>query len=342
MKLQFKYVAKTCLYLFFAIIILTNWQACQNTNEGIGLKYKFEKDNNYLSDTKFNIKLKVNRVLLPPKKEISQATNGILPLKKSDFLSTDIRNMLSNGNIKDLELEFTKNKSETVSNIINNSADISIKSEVNNFVLKANGQDFPLEQNLTSLIKIFLGSEQLRKRSSNGAYQDLPKILGIDLSGSEDNPYINQLLVYLKSGFSYPNKKIKLGHTWNTDLHIYMPIDSISTDQSQGFISLDITNKRKLEKIEKNIANINLELSIKFSWDVIVPEQGYTKCNLIISGKGYQFFDLKQGWGYGMFFKGNIDIKIDAETIDDANQNKKTPVIIDATGNIELAEKLKD
>lgn len=339
MKIKYKNTVKTYLYMFMIAIAITSLQACQNKTKEIDLKYKFNKNSNYLSDTKLNIKLNINKILLPPKKDTSQIKNGILPIK-NNFLSTDIRDLIANGKIKDLELEFTKNKSETVTNSSNSIADIIVKSEVNNFVFRANGQDFPLEQSLTSMIKIFLGGEQSRKISNNGTWQDLPKILGIDLSGAEDNQYINQFLTYLKKGFSLPTEKIKVGYAWNNDLHVYMPVDSISTDQSQGFISLDITNTRILEKIENNIANINLELSIKFSWDVIVPEQGYTKCNLVIRGKGYQFFDLKQGWSYGMFFKGNIDIIIDAETTDCSN--KKNPVIFDATGNIELAEKLKD
>ncbi len=78
--------------------------------------------------------------------------------------------------------------------------------------------------------------------------------------------------MYLKSEFSKPNKKIKFGHTWNSNLHIFMLVDNISTKQTKGFISWDITNKRVLAKIEKNIANINLELSITVSWDVMTPE----------------------------------------------------------------------
>lgn len=338
--LQFKCLTKTWLHMFFIIAVLLSVQACQNRDEGVDLKYKFENDKNYLSSTKLKILLNVNKVLLPHGKDTSQTKNVVLPFK-SNLLSTDIRDMIANGIVKDLELELTKNKSETVSSKTDNSADIAIKSEVNSFALKANGQEFPLEQDFTSMVKIFLGGEQLRKLSSNGVWQDLPKIFGIDLSTSDENPYIDQLLAYLKSGFSYPNEKIKLGHTWDSDLHIFMPVDSISTDQSKGFISLDITNKRVLGKTEKNIANINLELSIKVSWDVIVPEQGYTKCDLTIKGKGYQFFDLEKGWDYGMFFKGNLDLKLDAETMDEANKNKIIPVIIDAIGTVEFASKLK-
>ncbi len=41
-----------------------------------------------------------------------------------------------------------------------------------------------------------------------------------------------------------------------------------------------------------------------------------------------------------MFFKGNIDTKIDAETIDD--KNKMIPIIIDAIVTVEFVSKLKN
>lgn len=338
---RIKDIVKPCLYMVFTTIILINWQACQNKDKGVFLSYKFEKDKNYLSNSKFFVKLNVNKILLPPKKDSSQVKNSIIPLKK-DILFTDIRDMFANDNIREIELEITKDKSETVTNRWNNSGEINIKSVVNNLLLKANGVDFPLEQELASMLKVFLGGEQVRKRSSSGEWQNLPKIMGLDLTEAENNPQINKFLMYLKSGFSYPDEKIEIGYVWNNDLHIFMPVDSISDGQSQGFIRVDIENKRNLEKIEKNIANINFELSIKLSWDVVVPGQGYTKCNLIINGRGYQFFDLKKGWSYGMFFKGNIDLKIDAETIDEENKNNKIPIIIDATGTVELANKHRE
>ncbi len=74
---------------------------------------------------------------------------------------------------------------------IDSSADITIKSEVNNLVLKANGQEFPTEQNFISMVKVFARGEQHRKLSSNGSWQNLPKTFGVDLSASDENPYID-------------------------------------------------------------------------------------------------------------------------------------------------------
>jgi hypothetical protein len=325
----------TCL----TIIVLLNIWSCNHKVEGVKLVYKFEQNKKFQSDNKLTVKLKINKILLPNKNRLpSDSSSNFL---RNDSILKGIRDIVSKNNLKTLELNLITNRTETVTLSKKDSADISRKSEIVKFLINANDQIVPLDENFSAIIKLIIREEQKRKRKFTGEWFNLPKIMGIDLTPAQNDPYLSKLLLYVQKGFTYPDNMIYNGYKWDSNLHILIPVDSLSKGQSQGYILIDIKNNQELVKTEKNIANIKIDLLINVSWEVNLPDQGFTKCNFIFNGKGFRFFDIKKGWDYGMFLKGDTELKIDAETIDKDDTKKRIPIVIDADGVFEIASKIK-
>jgi hypothetical protein len=312
--------------------------SCTHKDEGVKLVYKFEQNKVFQSNKKSSLKLNINKILIPGKNnQLSESSSNIL---KNDSILRGIREILSKKDLKLLRWNMTTNLKETITTSKVDSANISRQSQLKSFVINADNIKISLDESLQNIIKLIINEEQKRKRKSTGEWYNLPKVLGIDLTAAHDDPYLSQLLLYLKRGFAYPDKEIYNGFKWNSNLHILIPVDSLSKGQSKGFIRIDITNNQELVKTEKNIANIKLDFELLLGWEVNVPEEGFSKCNFSLKGDGFRLFNIKKGWDYGMFLKGDTKIKIDAETIDKGNSNKRIPFILDADGDFGIASKI--
>ena len=330
---------KILFYSCLTSIVLLCFWSCNPKVEGVKLVYKFEQGKKFQSDNKLSVKLKINKILVQNKNK--RPIDSSLNFLRNDSILKGFIDIASKNDLKTFELNLITNRTETVTLSKRDSADISKKSEIVNFLIKANDQIVPLDEKFSTIIKLIISEEQKRKRKFTGEWNNLPKIMGIDLTPAQNDPYLSKLLLYVQKGFTYPNNMIYNGYKWDSNLHILIPVDSLSKGQSQGFILIDIKNNQELVKTEKNIANIKIDLLINVSWEVNLPDQGFTKCNFVFNGKGFRFFDIKKGWDYGMFLKGGTELKIDAETIDKDDIKKRIPIVIDADGVFEMASKLK-
>jgi len=131
-------------------------------------------------------------------------------------------------------------------------------------------------------------------------------------------------------------KSLKIGEKWTNNLDIFIPVDSIS----QGFIKISVVNENLLESVKENIANIKISEEIKVSWDVTIPQNGYSKIEFSFTGNGYRFFDMKNSWEFGMFLKGKYNLSLDAVSRD-ANKNYSIKNI-EFSGNTDMATKVKN
>jgi hypothetical protein len=323
------------LFLFSLVIIFIICYGCEDKT--VILNYKFEQGKKYLSNSKLLATVEINNIVLPTKRDTTQADSTF------NFLSTDLRNMFTNDSIKTIDIEILTDLTETVGNNLKDYSEINILKQINKIALKVNGTDFPDSENLIAFLKLILGEgEQLHKRAYNGSWQDLPTIMGVNLQEMSKDVYIGKLLTYFQTIFSYPTEKIDVGYKWNDNLNITIPFDSLTEGTSNGYINIEILNARELEKIDKGIANIKLDLSINVSWDVFVPDQGHTKCDFLIKSSGYDFFDINEGCNIGKLLKGGVILLINAEIIDNEDITKTNLVIIDVSGNFEFANKLKE
>lgn len=330
-----KKIVSICFLSFF---LMTFFNSC-NRGESYRLAYKFKQDKVIKSDKRFSFKYDINRIDITRKD--TQLSDSSTLRFQNDSVFRSIREILLKDGLKSLQLDLETILTETITRSMVDSAHLSRISELKSVSLKADNSEIRTDENLMNFINVILSEKQERKRLSAGEWYNLPRIMGMNLSGAQTDPYIGRLLGYMKNGFALPDNDVGPGYKWDSGLSISIPVDSLSLGQSQGFIDIDINNKQELLKTDKKIAEIKIDFLLLLKWDVNIPEEGFSRCELSIAGSGYRLFNIRKGWDYGMFLKGNSKILINSETRDKSDPGKMIPLSVDATGNFELGSKTR-
>ncbi len=329
---------KNSIIGILGIFLLNLLSSCQS-DESIKLAYKFKQDKEIQSDKRSYWNFRINKIVIP-QKNFHLSDSGSLRFQ-NDSIFGSIREILSKDDLKSLRIDLETILTETITGSMIDSAYISRVSELTHASLEADNRQIRTGESLFSFMKVVLSEKQNRKRLSSGEWYDLPRIMGMDLSGAQADPYIGRLLMYMKNGFALPDAEITPGYKWDSNLSVSIPVDSLSKGQSQGFIDIDIVNKQELVKAGRKIADIALDFQLIVKWDVTVPDEGFSRCEFSLTGSGHRFFNIRKGWDYGMFLKGDSRILIDSETRDKVDPGKLNTLIINATGNFELGSKTR-
>ena len=330
-----KKIALICLSGFF----LVNFFSSCNRGESSKLAYKFKQDKIFKSDKRFSFKFDINQIDISQKNP--RLSDGSSPQNHNDSILSSIKEILLKDDLKSLQFDLATILTETLTRSMVDSAHLSRISEFKTLSARADNKEIRTDESLINFIKVIITEKQDRKRLSSGEWYNLPRIMGMNLSASQSDPYIGRLFIYMKNGFALPDKAISPGYQWDSNLNISIPVDSLSQGQSHGFINIDITNKQELVNTDKRIADIKIDFQLLVKWDVTVPEEGFSRCELSLNGSGYRLFNIRKGWDYGMFLKGDSKILVNSETKDKADPDKRIPLLIDATGNFELGSKTR-
>ncbi len=332
---QMKKIVLICLSVFF----LVNLFSSCNRDESNKLAYKFKQGKIIKSDKRFSFKFDINQIDISQKNP--RLSDSSSPQNQNDSIFSSIKGILSKDDLKSLQFDLTTILTETITRSMTDSAHLSRISELKNISVRADNSEINADESLLNFIKVILSEKQDRKRLSTGEWYNLPRIMGMNLSGAQSDPYIGRLLMFMKNGFALPDQAVVPGYKWDSGLNISIPVDSLSLGQSQGFIDITITSKQELVKTDKKIAEIKIDFQLLVKWDVNIPEEGFSKCEISLLGSGYHLFNIRKGWDFGMFLKGDSKILVNSGTKDKADPGKRIPLLIDATGNFELGSKTR-
>lgn len=329
-------VLRILLWSFFFLIILS----CNQQYKDVKLHYNFQLNESHHSGSSFHALLKINALKIAP--ENNTVTDSGIVNQNSKFLFGSVMKLINSGLLNEAEINIQTTKTEKITHIEGASAEIKINSNVKDFSIKSNNSKIPLDNTVSALLKFFIEEEVNQIKAQNGSYLTASKFFGIDLNEAKNDPYLNEIISYTQKAFSFPDTAITTSNLWNNDLHINIPVDSLSNGESNGYINFDIENKKQFEKIINHNAHIKLNLNAKIKWDVSVNKKERSKVELVIIGEGYQIFDLKNEWDQGMLLKGKIYFKLEAGSTDNQNNIENKTTLADIEGSFKYATKYQE